>query len=302
MEEKTALIEKIKEYNREIERLNAEIKEIEEKEERLREKTITEYTWRFAYWELPVRALNTVFYTERDNIKTEHSMNMSKTSFGAAYDNLNKTQTTFHMAAVCEDILEESKGVTLLLADPYRRIKTTVLNMTYEEAQRLKGYIVSVKFKQTKEAYEQNLLNVVGIKKTKWTLTGRSNIVNEIKDPVAKIASEFHAVRSEEEAEKALVMIQNYLRATDGRCTVGRVSNKEIRIMRASERTGKSVLYSIFYENGELWFASEPNHENSTQSISCDDEFLLQFFGGSDKFSNWKFKFKDEQTPEIKGL
>lgn len=299
IEKRMQLIADIERLKAENERLHKEIDVIEEKDERLRGKHRVGHVSACMYWRMPVKFLDTVFYAKKEDLKKENDVCMLK-EFDYIISPFPKDETNvMHMAVLCEDIIQTEEGFRLALMDPYKKVLSNPLSISYETATSIKGKIIFVDF--TMNSYNENEIFIKRWKSTPYKLREYKGEQIKVENSIVAAAMECKEINNEEEAVKAVTALQNYYRLNEENCKVARISPTEIRMLKDTRSSAGAILYSIRYENGEFWFHEEPDHVYNPESLIYLNK---QFLGGrrSDQYvanERWSFKCIKEEVPEV---
>lgn len=273
------LIEEIEQLKAQQSKLKEEIDIIEQKDERLRAKHRVGDAKSKLYWRMPVSYLETVFYTKKELIEKENDVCLMEKEFGHIISNrYEQYKNTFHMAVLCEDIIETNEGYCLALRDPYKRVLSNPLTMKSDTAYSLKGKILYVDFTESEEG--KNHIFVKRWKTTSLTLNGYYGEQEKVTNSIAKTLLEFKQVDNENDAISAITMMQNYFRMKEKECKVLRMSPTEIRILQHIS-SNDAILYAIKFLDGEFWLFTEKG-ETGTHCYTSETVRLLErdFFGG----------------------
>lgn len=293
------LIADIERLKAEKERIKEEIDKIEQKDERLRARHRVGTAKECLYWRLPVKYLESIFFTRKEELAKENEVCLLEKEFGSIISNsFDRYDNTFHMAILCEDTIDTGNGYRLAVRDPYKRVLTNPLEMSPETAYGLKGKIIYVDFKKSSEG--DAYIYVKRWKETSLTLLGYKEEKDAVRDEIAKVLLEFKHVSNEEEAISSVTMMQNYFRMQGKEYKVLRMSPSEIRILR-DQKDAEAILYGIKFEQDSFWFLKEEGHVFQAETlIGLEKDFPnLHYPGEYAARSRWAFKNLKETGEDI---
>lgn len=303
-EKRSKLIAEIERLKKENEILQKDINVIEHKDQRLRAQHRIGREKKLLYWRMPARCLNTVFFTRKEQLIKEVDVCLMEKEFLYAIKPFRLTSDfsvpveTYRAAVICEDIIDAGdEGYRLALFDPYKRILSNPLKITYSEAYSLKGKLLYIEF-----SFDEAEKGDIFIRKwelTKFTLCGYDGVQDEIKNPIAEAVAEFKKVSSEEEAVAAVTTLQNYFKLKVEKCKVARTAPTELRVLHKEKST--SILYGIFFIDNELWLYMEPDHDYTIFYSSYLDKMLPGTHKSDEHLAKerWAFKNLKEPLPEV---
>ena len=295
------LIEEIERLKKENKKLIDDIDIIEQKDERLRAKHRIGDNKKLYYWKLPVKFINTVFYTRKAELAKDNDICMvdEMQHYFSFASSLGKESEVFHMAVFCEDVIETTEGYRLALLDPYKRMLSNELYIDSNTAYAMKGKILYIDCMEV-----DNNIVIKRWKTTSLTLNGYKGEQDPVNNPITSALLDVKDIHTEEEAVAAVTALQNYYRMTQENIKVARISPTEIRMLKLNG-PNKAILYGIKFTEGEFWLYEEPEHEYI--SYENDDEFIkeihaiLNIHDSRDERTRnrWVFTYMKEKTPDI---
>jgi len=307
------IIDSIEQLNFEIGKIKKEIEKIEEKDAKIRARSKSGKYINKLYWKIPVKWIETVFYTRKDELKELACVSFAEedksclSPFYFCTPGNNYTPHIAQVAALCEDVIETENGISLLLCDPHRKCKTLPLDVTASEAHKLIGNIIVIEGHiNTDSIYKTDLdlgLVVYRYKGTAFNLKGCDGKTDEVTDPIAKLALELKDIKEEETAVQGVTAIQNYVRASFEHCKVYRLSPLEVRFVYKDNK-GHVRLYGVKFENGEFWFMQDAQEHYFNSDVNVMELHMIQkniFTEATverSKKNNWAFHCIDEDVSD----